>query len=108
MEALRLSRFVTIHGRSSIAGRNETGETDETNETLFSTLQPRSRKLGDGKAAPPNKIPSELREYGGRSLAPVPIQRESASGDWRAGKRVRPTIAASCRTQRDGSGLLIF
>jgi hypothetical protein len=35
MEALWLIRLMSVHNRLSVAGRNETGETDETNETLF-------------------------------------------------------------------------
>jgi hypothetical protein len=46
MEALWLSRFASIHGKLSIAGRSETGEMNETNETLFSTLQPACRQAG--------------------------------------------------------------
>jgi hypothetical protein len=39
MEALWLSRFVSFHSRSRIAGWNETRETDETNETVFLTFR---------------------------------------------------------------------
>jgi hypothetical protein len=48
MEALCLICLMSVHNTLSVAGRNETRETDETNETLFFYASARSGKLREG------------------------------------------------------------